>query len=107
MSHPLPGESFTVVPDAVAALADELSTLAAELAGDVERIRSAAGCFPTALEGHEGWAAGAAATSWALLCDLVASRTRALGEVLTAAVTAYLAEDAAVASSFGSARTPR
>ena len=107
MSHPLPGESFTVVPDAVAALADELCALAAELARDVERIRSSAGWFPTALEGHEGWAAGAAATSWALLCDVVASRTRALGEVLTAAVTAYLAEDAAVASSFGSGRTPR
>jgi hypothetical protein len=107
VSHPLPGESFTVVPDAVAALADELSALAAELAGDVEHIRAAAGWFPAALEGHEGWAAGATATSWALLCDLVESRTRELGEVLTAAVTAYLAEDASLAASFGPGRTPR
>jgi hypothetical protein len=107
VSQPLPGESFTVVPDAVAALAGELSALAAELTGDVERIRSAAGWFPVALEGPEGWAAGASATSWALLCDLVANRTRALGEVLTAAATAYLAEDAALAVSFGPGRTPR
>ena len=107
MSDPLAGESFTVVPDAVAALADELSSLAAELAGDVEQIRAAAGWFPAALEGHEGWAAGATATSWALLCDLVAIRTRGLGEVLTAAVTAYLAEDALLAASFGRGRAPR
>ncbi|HEV7187484.1 MAG TPA: hypothetical protein VGN28_06270 [Blastococcus sp.] len=107
MSQTHPGESFAVVPDALAALADELSTLAAELTGDVERIRSAAGWFPVALEGHEGWTAGAAATSWALLCDLVADRTRALGEVLTAAVTAYRAEDAALARSLGPGRTPR
>jgi hypothetical protein len=107
MSHPLPGASFTVVPDGVAALADELSALAAELAGDVEQIRSAATSFPAALEGHEGWAAGATATSWALLCDLVASRTSALAGVLTAAVAAYVAEDAALAGSLGPGRTPR
>lgn len=107
MSHPLPGVSFTVVPDAVAALADELSALAAELAGDVERMRSAARRFPAALEGHEGWAAGAAATSWAQLCDVVATRTRALGEVLASAVAAYLAEDATIAGSFAPGRMPR
>ena len=107
MSHPLPGVSFTVVPGAVTALAEELSALAAALAGDVEQIRSVGRRFPAALEGHEGWAAGAAATSWAQLCDLVVSRTRALGEVLTAAVAAYLAEDSAIAGSFGSGRTPR
>lgn len=107
MSDPFPGVSFTVVPDAVTALADELATLAAELARDAERIRSAAGRFPAALDGPEGWAAGATATSWALLCEVVASRTRALGEVLTAAVASYLAEDAAIAASFGSGRTPR
>jgi len=107
MSDPLSGESFTVLPDAVAALADELSALAAELARDVEQIRSAAGWFPAALEGHEGWAAGATATSWGLLCGVVAGRTSALGELLTAAVTAYLAEDAAIAGSFGPGRTPR
>ena len=107
MSHPLPGGSFAVEPDCVTALADELATLAAELAADVEQMRSAAACFPDALEGHAGWAAGATATSWACLYEVMASRTSALAGTLTAAVAAYLAEDAAVAGSFGSGRQPR
>jgi hypothetical protein len=107
MSHPLPGASFTVVPDGVAALADELATLAAELAADAEQMRSAGACFPDALEGPTGWAAGATATSWACLCDLMAGRTSALAATLTAAVAAYLAEDAALAGSLGPGRRPR
>jgi hypothetical protein len=107
MSHPLPGGTFTVVPEGVVALADELATLAAELDADVERIRSAAACFPDALEGPEGWAAGATAVSWARLVELMASRTSALSGSLTAAVAAYLAEDEWLAGSFGSGRRPR
>lgn len=107
MSDPLPDASFSVAPDGVTALADELAALAAELAGDVEQIRSAARSFPLALEGHEGWAAGAAATSWARLCDLLAGRTSALSGVLTGAVAAYQAEDAVLAGSFGPGRRPR
>jgi len=107
MSHPLPGGAFTVVPDGVAALADELATLAAELTEDVERTRSAAASFPEALGGIEGWTAGATATSWARLYELMASRTRALAATLAAAAAAYLAEDAAIASSLGSGRRPR
>ena len=107
MSHPLPGASFAVRPDGVTALADELAALAADLSGDVAQIRSAAASFPDALEGPEGWAAGATATSWARLYDLLATRTSALSDVLTAAVAAYEAEDAALAGSFGPARQPR
>jgi hypothetical protein len=107
MSHSLAGASFAVSPDGLTALADELATLAAELAGDAERIRSAAATLPAALEGPEGWAAGATATSWALLCELISSRTGVLARVLTAAVTAYLAEDAALAGSLGPGRGPR
>lgn len=107
MSHPLPGESFTVVPDGVAALADELASLAAELTDDVERARSAAACFPEALGGQEGWAAGATATSWACLYEVMAARTSALAGTLTAAVAAYLAEDDWLAGSLGSGRRPR
>lgn len=107
MSHPLPGAAFTVSPDGVTGLADELRALAAELAGNADRIRSAAASFPVALEGREGWAAGATATSWGRLCDLMASRTSTLAQVLTAAVAAYLAEDAALARSVGSSRGPR
>jgi hypothetical protein len=107
MSHPLPGASFTLVPDGVEALAAELAALAGELTEDVERTRSAAASFPEAFGGHEGWAAGATATSWACLYEVMASRTSALAGTLTAAVAAYLAEDAAVAGSFGSGRQPR
>jgi len=106
MSHPLPGV-LTVVPDGLTALADELATLAAELAGDVERIRSVAAAFPDALDGHAGWAAGATGTAWASLCELVAGQTTALAGTLTAAVAAYVAEDAALAESIGPGRRPR
>jgi hypothetical protein len=107
MSHPLPGESFTVVPDGVAALADELATLAAQLTEDIERTRSAATCFPEALGGIEGWTASTTATAWACLYEVMATRTRALAGTLTAAVAAYVAEDDRLAGSFGSARRPR
>src|SRR4051812_6348566 len=106
MSHPLPG-AFTVVPAGVSALADELATLAAELAGEVDRIRSAAASFPQALDGHAGWAAGATGTAWASLCALMAGQASALAGTLTAAVAAYLAEDAALADSVGPGRGPR
>jgi hypothetical protein len=106
MSHPLPGV-LTVVPDGMTALADELATLAAELAGNVERIRSAAASFPDALDGHAGWAAGATGTAWASLCHLVAGQTTALAGTLRAAVAAYVAEDAALAESVGPGRGPR
>ena len=107
MSHPLPDGSFLLVPDGVTALADELTALAADLVGDVERVRVAATSLPDALPGREGWAAGAAATSWARLCDLLACRTSALSGVLTSAVVAYQAQDAALAGSFAPGRHPR
>ena len=107
MSHPVPGASFTVVPDGVEALARELAGLAAELTEDVARVRWAAASFPAALGGHEGWAAGATATSWALLYEAVAERTGALAGTLTAAVAAYLAEDAALAGGCDTAGPPR
>jgi hypothetical protein len=107
MSHPLPGGAFTVVPDGLQALADELATLAAELAEDVERTRSAAASFPEALGGIEGWTAGATATSWVGLYELLASRTYELAATLTAAAAAYVAEDAWLAGSLGSGRRPR
>jgi hypothetical protein len=107
MSHPLPGDTVTVVPDGVEALAGELVSLAAELTHDVDRARSAAASFPEALGGDEGWSAGATATSWACLFEVLATRTTALAGMLTDAVAAYLAEDAAIAGSLESGRPPR
>ena len=46
MTHPLPEASFTVVPDAVEALAAELGTLAAELDEDGDRTRPRRGVLP-------------------------------------------------------------
>jgi hypothetical protein len=97
MTHPIPDASFTVVPDAVDALAAELGALAAELTDDADRTRSSAASLRAALGGHEGWLAGAAATAWAGLYEVLAARTRALGGTLAAAAAAYRAEDAALA----------
>ena len=106
MSHPLPGGSFTLVPDGLEALAGELGALAAELTDDAERVRSAAATFPAALDGHEGWSAGATATAWARLYEVVAEQTSALAGTLTAAVAAYVAEDEWLARRVGH-RPPR
>jgi hypothetical protein len=97
MTQPLPDASFTVVPDAVEALAAELGILAAELDEDGDRTRAVAASFPSALGGSEGWVAGAAATAWARLYEVVAARTRALGVTLAAAAAAYRAADADLA----------
>jgi hypothetical protein len=97
MSHPLPDASFSVRPDEVTALAGELRALAAELTDDAGRIRTAAASFPAALDGDEGWSAGATATAWAHLQEALAARTDALAGTLAAAADAYRAEDAALA----------
>jgi hypothetical protein len=104
MSHPLPTGSFTVRPDAVAALAAELRALAGELVEESARVRAAAASFPAALDGDEGWTAGATATAWARLQEVLAARVTALAGALVAAADAYRAEDAALA---GPGRPPR
>jgi hypothetical protein len=97
MSHPLPEASFTVRPDEVEALAGELRALAAELVDDAGWTRSAAASFPVALGGDEGWTAGATATAWVRLQEILAARAVVLAETLSVAATAYRAEDAALA----------
>ena len=56
---------ITVHPDAVGGLATELTALAAELHDQAGLCRSTADSLHSALEGHEGWTAGAAGTAWA------------------------------------------
>ena len=107
MSHPLPDASFAVRPDEVEALATELGALAAELDDDAGWVRSAAASFPMALGGEEGWTAGATATAWASLQEVLAARARALAGTLSAAAAAYRAEDAALAGRPGPQRGPR
>jgi hypothetical protein len=104
MSSPTTAETVLVRLEAVTALAGELAALAAELSDDADRCRSAAGALSTALDGDEGWTAGAAATAWAGLEELLAEQTAALAATLTAAVQAYLDEDARIAGGIGSGR---
>lgn len=109
MSAPVPappfaGEPIRVEPAALESLAAELAALAAELTGDAERSRSLAATFPVALGGEEGWAAGATATAWASLEEVLADRTRALAGTLTGAAAAYRAEDAALSGHMGRGR---
>jgi hypothetical protein len=108
MTTPAPAGGFTLVPGALLALADELWLLGTELDDDADAARWAAATVGPAMEGEAGRAAEAAATAWASLEEALADRTRALAGVLRAAVTAYRAEDAALAAGLGAAgRLPR
>ncbi|MGY1802781.1 hypothetical protein ACI78T_05805 [Blastococcus sp. SYSU D00922] len=104
MTSPSPTGSVLVHPQALAALAEELTGLAGELAYDVDRCRAAAGSLAAALEGEEGWAAGAAGTAWAGLEESLAERTSALARTVSGAVQAYLEEDARIAGWMGRRR---
>jgi hypothetical protein len=97
MSHLLPVESFSIQPEAVEALATELAVLAAELADEAGQVRASAASFPVALGGDEGWHAGATATAWGRLQEMLGARADAIADTLAAAADAYRAEDAALA----------
>jgi hypothetical protein len=88
----------------VTALASELTALAAELHDDADRCRAAAGSLSAALDGGPGWTAGAAATAWAGLEDVLADQAAALARTLAAAVQAYLDEDTRIAAGIGDHR---
>ena len=98
MSSPPAGPTISVRPDAVAALAAELATLAGELADDAAACRSAATSLHTAFPGEEGWATASAATAWAALTEAVAARTGAVADTVLAALSAYRTVDTAIAS---------
>lgn len=104
MSSPTAAEAVLVRPEAVTALAGELAALAAELSDDADHCRVAADALSTALDGDEGWTAGAAAMAWAGLEEVLAEQTAALAGTLTAAVQAYLAADARIAGGVGGGR---
>ncbi|TQN37744.1 hypothetical protein FHU33_4410 [Blastococcus colisei] len=106
MTSPSPPDVVVVQPAAVTALAVELTGLAAELLDDADGCREAAGSLSAALEGNQGWTAGAAATAWARLEEVLAEQTTALSRTLAAAVEAYLDEDARIAGRIGDGRRP-
>jgi hypothetical protein len=88
---------ISVQLDAVAALAAELTALAAELDDEAALCRSTASSFASALPGENGWAAADAATAWSGLTAVVAERGRAVAATLAAAVDSYRAIDTALA----------
>ncbi|WP_116449624.1 hypothetical protein [Blastococcus litoris] len=104
MTPPSPAGSVLVQPQALAALAEELAGLASELADDVDRCRTAAGSVAAALDGDEGWEAGAVGTAWAALEQALSERASALAQTVSGAVRAYLEEDARIAGWMGRRR---
>jgi hypothetical protein len=105
MSSPTPADGVLVRPEAVTALAGELSVLAAELSDDADLCRAAARSLSAALDGVDGWTAGATAAAWAGLAEVLADRADALAAILTGAVRAYLTADDRLAAHIGSGRT--
>jgi hypothetical protein len=83
--------------DAVAALADDLVSLAAELADDARLCRSVAAPITAALGGSEGWRAGTIAVAWSTVTATVAEQAAAVADALRAALDGYRAADAALA----------
>ena len=93
--------TISVQPDALAALADELAGLAAALAADGDRCRSAAGALDVVLGGRAGASAAAVATAWATVAGALAEGTAAAAGTLRAAVLSYRAADEELAGRFG------
>jgi hypothetical protein len=101
---PLPPESVLLVPDAVVALAAELSAMAEELRTDASTCEAAAASFAAALGDREGWRLRATATAWAKVYRLLAGQTAALATTMTSAVAAALAHDSVLAAGIGTHR---
>ena len=101
MSPPVPADALLLRPDAVLALAGELSVLAAALHDDADSCRVAARAIARALDDHDGWTAGAAATAWAGLGEVLAEQTAALAGTVSGAVEASLDHDAGMAGGIG------
>src|SRR5215212_4241672 len=80
---------------------DAVAALAVELDDDADLCRSLAGVLSAALDGHEGWTAGATATAWGSLATVVAARTALVAATLTGATAAYRAAEAALSEGIG------
>ena len=100
-----PGISVSL--DEVGALAAQLSALAGELQESARTCRSAAGGLGQALGGDEGWRAGAVATAWGSLVEVVAEQAGAVAATLVSATGAYADADAALAADLTHSRPGR
>lgn len=99
--------TITVQLQATAALADELTLLAAQLAEEQPLCRGAAGALREALHGGPGESAGNCAGSWAELVGVLAERCSVTGRVLGAAVDAYRDAESLRAAGIAAARPCR
>jgi hypothetical protein len=88
---------ITIQLDDVESLAAELAVLATALADDSRLCTSTARSLTAGLGGHGGWRAGATATAWSSLLELLADDTGGLATTLRGAVSAYRAADAGLA----------
>jgi hypothetical protein len=105
MSMPIhPAESVLVEPEEVAALAGELSLLAAELLVDASTCEAAAASFVAALGSSEGRRPQATANAWAGLYRLLARQTAELAAAMTSAAAATVGHDADLGAGIGPAR---
>ena len=93
---------ISVQLETVDALAAELAALAADLVEEEGLCRSTSRSLTAALDGDEGWTAGATATAWASLVGVIAARTAAVAATLSGATAAYRAAEAALSQGIGS-----
>jgi hypothetical protein len=101
------GAPVEVGPEELAALAAELTALAAELADDADGCRAAAAGLADALTGPEGRRAGVLLTAGASLTRALADDAAGLARTLTAALDSYRSLDAALAGRLTPADGPR
>jgi hypothetical protein len=98
--------TITIQLEATAALAGELTLLAARLADEQPLCRGAAGTLRTSLDGETGACAAGAAAGWAELTGVLAERCAVTGRALGAAVDAYRDAEARRAAEVAAAARP-
>ncbi|RBY74662.1 hypothetical protein DQ238_21505 [Geodermatophilus sp. TF02-6] len=98
--------TITVEPDAVDALATDLTGLAGEMARGADTCRSAATAFGAALGGDVGAAASSAARAWSASLDSLAQHVGTISAALVSLAAEYRVADAALAAGLDDSRRP-
>jgi hypothetical protein len=98
----------TVQPDAVSAIADELTAMSEQLAAELPACRAAARSLEAGLADDVGRRAARTAGAWAELTDLLVDACAAAAQGLRSAVESYRLLDAGLAAGLAAADpTPR